>query len=149
MHQPAHRLPELVPLSFGREGTLAGSRVYPGEPAGGSCTPLKLRAVLELFDNKQSSGDRCLVMLLNLCGPGLHAVQQSPRPGPGRLRLALPLVQGYLAVAVVKKANEGPTWNSLGKARSRKTPPWTDCRLNIPMGLIANQTGSCAFGRVL
>lgn len=71
------------------------------------------------------------------------------RPGPGRLRLALLFVQGYLAVAVVKKANEGLTWNSLKGKKSCHTAVDRTAGWNIPMGLIANQTGSCKFGRNL
>ena len=50
-------------------------------------------------------------------------------------------------MAVVKKANEGLTWNSLKGKKSCHTAVDRTAGWNIPMGLIANQTGSCAFGR--
>ncbi|OWK02781.1 LTF [Cervus elaphus hippelaphus] len=53
--------------------------------------------------------------------------------------------EGYLAVAVVKKANEGLTWNSLKGKKSCHTAVDRTAGWNIPMGLIANQTGSCKF----
>ena len=50
-------------------------------------------------------------------------------------------------MAVVKKANEGLTWNSLKDKKSCHTAVDRTAGWNIPMGLIVNQTGSCAFGR--
>ncbi|XP_057561065.1 lactotransferrin [Hippopotamus amphibius kiboko] len=54
-------------------------------------------------------------------------------------------VEGYLAVAVVKKANDELTWNSLRGKKSCHTAVDRTAGWNIPMGLIANQTGSCKF----
>ncbi|KAB0389612.1 hypothetical protein E2I00_016569 [Balaenoptera physalus] len=53
--------------------------------------------------------------------------------------------EGYLAVAVVKKANDELTWNSLRGKKSCHTAVDRTAGWNIPMGLIANQTGSCKF----
>ncbi|XP_028334748.1 lactotransferrin isoform X4 [Physeter macrocephalus] len=53
--------------------------------------------------------------------------------------------EGYLAVAVVKKANDELTWNSLRGKKSCHTAVDRTAGWNIPMGLIASQTGSCKF----
>ncbi|XP_036725385.1 lactotransferrin isoform X2 [Balaenoptera musculus] len=53
--------------------------------------------------------------------------------------------EGYLAVAVVKKANDELKWNSLRGKKSCHTAVDRTAGWNIPMGLIANQTGSCKF----
>nr|KAF6310798.1 lactotransferrin [Myotis myotis] len=54
-------------------------------------------------------------------------------------------VEGYRAVAVVKKSNAGFTWNSLKGKKSCHTAVGRTAGWNIPMGLLFNQTGSCKF----
>uniref|UniRef100_A0A8D1N2X7 Lactotransferrin n=1 Tax=Sus scrofa TaxID=9823 RepID=A0A8D1N2X7_PIG len=53
--------------------------------------------------------------------------------------------QGYFAVAVVRKANGGITWNSVRGTKSCHTAVDRTAGWNIPMGLLVNQTGSCKF----
>ncbi|XP_036122827.1 inhibitor of carbonic anhydrase-like [Molossus molossus] len=55
------------------------------------------------------------------------------------------LMEGYYAVAVVKKSDADLTWNSLRGKKSCHTAVGTSAGWNIPMGLIYNQTGSCKF----
>ena len=128
--------------------TLAGSKVYQAWASRRGAAPHLSLSCVGLFDTDQSSGGivawRCF---LTFVGLGCTLCNRVHGPGPGRLRLALPFVQGYLAVAVVKKANEGLTWNSLKGKKSCHTAVDRTAGWNIPMGLIANQTGSCAFGR--
>ncbi|KAM7064483.1 lactotransferrin [Molossus nigricans] len=54
-------------------------------------------------------------------------------------------VEGYRAVAVVKKSNTGFTWNSLKGRKSCHTAVGRTAGWNIPMGLLFNQIGSCKF----
>ncbi|XP_008152421.2 lactotransferrin [Eptesicus fuscus] len=54
-------------------------------------------------------------------------------------------VEGYRAVAVVKKSNTGFTWNSLKGKKSCHTAVGRTAGWNIPVGLLFNQTGSCKF----
>ncbi|XP_006893024.1 PREDICTED: lactotransferrin [Elephantulus edwardii] len=53
--------------------------------------------------------------------------------------------EGYRAVAVVRKADGDITWNTLKGRKSCHTGVGRTAGWNIPMGLIANQTGSCKF----
>lgn len=55
------------------------------------------------------------------------------------------LMEGYYAVAVVKKSDAHLTWNSLRGKKSCHTAVGTSAGWNIPMGLIYNHTGSCKF----
>uniref|UniRef100_A0A8C5KKA0 Transferrin-like domain-containing protein n=2 Tax=Jaculus jaculus TaxID=51337 RepID=A0A8C5KKA0_JACJA len=55
-------------------------------------------------------------------------------------------VEGYLAVAAVRKSNAGLTWNTLKGRRSCHTAVGRTAGWNIPFGLLFNQTGSCNFG---
>lgn len=55
-------------------------------------------------------------------------------------------VEGYLAVAVVRKSDADLTWNSLEGKKSCHTAVGRTAGWNIPMGLLFNQTGSCKFG---
>nr|XP_012326219.1 lactotransferrin [Aotus nancymaae] len=54
-------------------------------------------------------------------------------------------VEGYLAVAVVRKSDTGLTWNSLKGTKSCHTAVDRTAGWNIPIGLLFNQTGSCKF----
>ncbi|XP_042638357.1 lactotransferrin [Orycteropus afer afer] len=54
--------------------------------------------------------------------------------------------EGYLAVAVVRKADADLTWNTLRGRKSCHTAVGRTAGWNIPMGLLFNQTGSCNFG---
>ncbi|XP_042785043.1 lactotransferrin isoform X2 [Panthera leo] len=54
-------------------------------------------------------------------------------------------VEGYLAVAVVRKSDADITWNSLRGRKSCHTAVGRTAGWNIPMGLLFNQTGSCKF----
>ncbi|XP_042521858.1 inhibitor of carbonic anhydrase-like [Dipodomys spectabilis] len=54
-------------------------------------------------------------------------------------------LEGYYAVAVIKKSDVGITWNSLRGKKSCHMGVGTSAGWNIPMGLIYNQTGSCKF----
>ncbi|XP_008069413.1 lactotransferrin isoform X2 [Carlito syrichta] len=55
-------------------------------------------------------------------------------------------VEGYLAVAAVRKANADVTWNSLRGKKSCHTAVDRTAGWNIPIGLLFSQTGSCRFG---
>ncbi|XP_012493597.1 PREDICTED: lactotransferrin [Propithecus coquereli] len=54
-------------------------------------------------------------------------------------------VEGYLAVAAVRKSNAGITWNSLKGKKSCHTAVDRTAGWNIPIGLLFNQTDSCKF----
>ncbi|KAM9601760.1 serotransferrin [Trichechus inunguis] len=54
---------------------------------------------------------------------------------------------GYLAVAVVKTSNPSITWKSLKDKKSCHTAVGRTAGWNIPMGLIYNETKSCAFDK--
>ncbi|XP_066206570.1 inhibitor of carbonic anhydrase-like [Saccopteryx leptura] len=55
-------------------------------------------------------------------------------------------MEGYYAVAVVKKSDADLTWSSLRGKKSCHTAVGTAAGWNIPMGLLLyNQTGSCKF----
>lgn len=54
-------------------------------------------------------------------------------------------VEGYRAVAVVRRSNAGITWNSVRGKKSCHTAVGRTAGWNIPMGLLFNQTGSCKF----
>lgn len=54
-------------------------------------------------------------------------------------------VEGYRAVAVVRKSDADLTWNSLRGKKSCHTAVDRTAGWNIPMGLLFNQTGSCNF----
>ncbi|KAM8758369.1 inhibitor of carbonic anhydrase-like [Rhynchonycteris naso] len=56
-------------------------------------------------------------------------------------------IEGYYAVAVVKKSDANLTWSSLRGKKSCHTAVGTSAGWNIPMSLLVyNQTGSCKFG---
>ncbi|XP_024899370.1 inhibitor of carbonic anhydrase-like [Pteropus alecto] len=55
-------------------------------------------------------------------------------------------MEGYYAVAVVKKSDADLTWNSLRGKKSCHTVVGSSAGWNIPMALIYNQTESCKFG---
>ncbi|XP_076985664.1 lactotransferrin [Tamandua tetradactyla] len=55
-------------------------------------------------------------------------------------------MEGYLAVAVVRKSDASFTWNSVRGRKSCHTAVGRTAGWNIPMGLLSNQTGSCKFG---
>ncbi|XP_034339948.1 lactotransferrin [Arvicanthis niloticus] len=54
-------------------------------------------------------------------------------------------VEGYLAVAAVRKEDAGFTWSSLRGKKSCHTAVDRTAGWNIPIGLLVNQTGSCKF----
>ncbi|XP_021027739.1 lactotransferrin [Mus caroli] len=54
-------------------------------------------------------------------------------------------VEGYLAVAAVRREDAGFTWSSLRGKKSCHTAVDRTAGWNIPMGLLANQTRSCKF----
>ncbi|XP_069329604.1 lactotransferrin isoform X1 [Eulemur rufifrons] len=54
-------------------------------------------------------------------------------------------VEGYLAVAAVRKSNAGITWNSLKGKKSCHTAVDRTAGWNIPIGLLFSQTDSCKF----
>ncbi|KAM4821185.1 lactotransferrin [Thomomys bottae] len=54
--------------------------------------------------------------------------------------------EGYLAVALVKKAKAEITWNSLKGKKSCHTGVGRTAGWNIPIGLLFEQTNSCKFG---
>uniref|UniRef100_G3VUU1 Transferrin-like domain-containing protein n=1 Tax=Sarcophilus harrisii TaxID=9305 RepID=G3VUU1_SARHA len=56
------------------------------------------------------------------------------------------LAEGYYAVAVVRSGTD-LSWNSLKGKKSCHTAVDRTAGWNIPMGLIYNQTGSCAFDK--
>uniref|UniRef100_A0A8C8ZCE1 Lactotransferrin n=1 Tax=Prolemur simus TaxID=1328070 RepID=A0A8C8ZCE1_PROSS len=62
-----------------------------------------------------------------------------------RLSLLSSVVQGYLAVAAVRKSNAGITWNSLKGKKSCHTAVDRTAGWNIPIGLLFSQTDSCKF----
>lgn len=67
--------------------------------------------------------------------------------GPLEVKTCSSVVQGYLAVAVVRKSDADLTWNSLSGKKSCHTGVGRTAGWNIPMGLLFNQTGSCKFGK--
>ncbi|XP_053456225.1 lactotransferrin [Nycticebus coucang] len=54
-------------------------------------------------------------------------------------------VEGYLAVAAVKRSNADITWSSLKGKKSCHTAVDRTAGWNIPIGLLFNQTDSCKF----
>ena len=56
-------------------------------------------------------------------------------------------VEGYLAVAAVRREDAGFTWSSLRGKKSCHTAVDRTAGWNIPMGLLANQTRSCKFSK--
>nr|XP_042137725.1 lactotransferrin [Peromyscus maniculatus bairdii] len=54
-------------------------------------------------------------------------------------------VEGYLAVAAVRKQDTGFSWSSLIGKKSCHTAVDRTAGWNIPVGLLVNQTGSCKF----
>ncbi|PNJ31814.1 LTF isoform 4, partial [Pongo abelii] len=68
--------------------------------------------------------------------------QQSSDPDPNCVDRP---VEGYLAVAVVRKSDASLTWNSVKGKKSCHTAVDRTAGWNIPMGLLFNQTGSCKF----
>ncbi|XP_036999766.2 inhibitor of carbonic anhydrase-like [Artibeus jamaicensis] len=92
--------------------------------------------------------DGGLIYTAGKCGlvPVL-AENYMPKDGNEQLgpKCANTLMEGYYAVAVVKKSDAHLTWNSLRGKKSCHTAVGTSAGWNIPMGLIYNQTGSCKF----
>ncbi|XP_004034071.2 lactotransferrin [Gorilla gorilla gorilla] len=68
--------------------------------------------------------------------------QQSSDPDPNCVDRP---VEGYLAVAVVRRSDTSLTWNSVKGKKSCHTAVDRTAGWNIPMGLLFNQTGSCKF----
>lgn len=68
-------------------------------------------------------------------------------PAPLDVQTCSSVVQGYLAVAVVRKSDADLTWNTLRGRKSCHTAVGRTAGWNIPMGLLFNQLGSCKFGK--
>lgn len=87
------------------------------------------------------------MVLLDHFGLRCRQLHQRPSARPLEMKTCSSVVQGYQAVAVVKKSNAGFTWNSLKGKKSCHTAVGRTAGWNIPMGLLFNQTGSCKFGK--
>ncbi|KAI5207914.1 Lactotransferrin [Manis pentadactyla] len=89
--------------------------------------------------------DGGLIYVAGKCGllPVLAENQKSQK-GDDSACVDRPM-EGYLAVAVVRKSDADITWNSLRGRKSCHTALGRTAGWNIPMGLLFNQTGSCKF----
>ncbi|NP_001290496.1 lactotransferrin precursor [Camelus dromedarius] len=85
------------------------------------------------------------IYIAGKCGlvPVLAESQQSPESSG--LDCVHRPVKGYLAVAVVRKANDKITWNSLRGKKSCHTAVDRTAGWNIPMGPLFKNTDSCRF----
>ncbi|XP_058144947.1 lactotransferrin [Dasypus novemcinctus] len=92
------------------------------------------------------SVDGGFVYISGKCGlvPVLAESQQSQ--GSGSSDCVNRPVEGYFAVAVVRRSDADITWNSLRGKKSCHTAVDRTAGWNIPTGLIYNQTRSCKFG---
>ncbi|XP_025771695.1 lactotransferrin [Puma concolor] len=102
--------------------------------------------VLQKGEADALSLDGGLIYVAGKCGlvPVLAENQKSQIPNNERCEDRR--VEGYLAVAVVRKSDAGITWNSLRGRKSCHTAVDRTAGWNIPMGLLFSQTGSCKFG---
>lgn len=110
-------------------------------PTGEDCIALVLKGEADAL-----SLDGGLIYVAGKCGlvPVL-AENQKPQI-PNNQRCEDRRVEGYLAVAVVRKSDADITWNSLRGRKSCHTAVDRTAGWNIPMGLLFSQTGSCKFG---
>uniref|UniRef100_A0ABI7ZI51 Lactotransferrin n=1 Tax=Felis catus TaxID=9685 RepID=A0ABI7ZI51_FELCA len=110
-------------------------------PTGEDCIALVLKGEADAL-----SLDGGLIYVAGKCGlvPVL-AENQKPQI-PNNERCEDRRVEGYLAVAVVRKSDADITWNSLRGRKSCHTAVDRTAGWNIPMGLLFSQTGSCKFG---
>uniref|UniRef100_A0A8C8WH64 Lactotransferrin n=1 Tax=Panthera leo TaxID=9689 RepID=A0A8C8WH64_PANLE len=109
-------------------------------PTGEDCIALVLKGEADAL-----SLDGGLIYVAGKCGlvPVLAENQKSQTPNNESCEDRR--VEGYLAVAVVRKSDEDITWNSLRGRKSCHTAVGRTAGWNIPMGLLFNQTGSCKF----
>ncbi|XP_045348602.1 lactotransferrin [Leopardus geoffroyi] len=110
-------------------------------PTGEDCIALVLKGEADAL-----SLDGGLIYVAGKCGlvPVLAENQKSQIPNNERCEDRR--VEGYLAVAVVRKSDADITWNSLRGRKSCHTAVDRTAGWNIPMGLLFSQTGSCKFG---
>ncbi|KAF3829205.1 hypothetical protein GH733_003469, partial [Mirounga leonina] len=109
-------------------------------PSGEDCIALVQKGKADAL-----SLDGGLIYVAGKCGlvPVLAESQKSQNPNKAGC-VDRP-VEGYLAVAVVRKSDAGLTWNSLRQRKSCHTAVGRTAGWNIPMGLLFEQTGSCKF----
>ncbi|XP_021538721.1 lactotransferrin isoform X1 [Neomonachus schauinslandi] len=109
-------------------------------PSGEDCIALVQKGKADAL-----SLDGGLIYVAGKCGlvPVLAESQKSQNPNKAGC-VDRP-VEGYLAVAVVRRSDAGLTWNSLRGRKSCHTAVGRTAGWNIPMGLLFNQTGSCKF----
>ncbi|XP_029774103.1 lactotransferrin [Suricata suricatta] len=109
-------------------------------PTSEDCIALVLKGEADAL-----SLDGGLIYVAGKCGlvPVLAENQKSQTPNNGRCEDRR--VEGYLAVAVVRKSDADITWNSLRGRKSCHTGVGRTAGWNIPVGLLLNQTGSCKF----
>ncbi|XP_045634665.1 lactotransferrin [Ursus americanus] len=117
-----------------------GSVSCTSAPSGEDCIALVVKGRADAL-----SLDGGLIYVAGKCGlvPVLAESQKSQNPNNAGC-VDRP-VEGYLAVAVVRKSDADLTWNSLKGRKSCHTAVGRTAGWNIPMGLLFNQTGSCKF----
>ncbi|XP_037705223.1 lactotransferrin [Choloepus didactylus] len=109
-------------------------------PTGEDCIALVVKGEADAM-----SLDGGLIYVAGKCGlvPVLAENQQSQESGHSDC-VNRP-VEGYLAVAVVRKSDANFNWNSVRGRKSCHTGVGRTAGWNIPMGLLLNQTHNCNF----